>query len=102
MDLVAGDVGRGRILGVFHLVAKDEEVIFDVGEASWRGFPLGGVANCWHFDVISLKLNQKYWRSEFVRSRSTVAACVTVKKRLLWRGGFKAIQKYQPSASTPK
>jgi hypothetical protein len=45
---VPGDVGGGCVLGVFHLVAEDQEVGFDVGEAFRGRFALRGVPDCRH------------------------------------------------------
>lgn len=47
-DFVWRDVGGGLVSGVFHIVGETEELVFDVAEASRRGFALGGVADGGH------------------------------------------------------
>lgn len=51
LRLVLWDVVCGRVLRVFHLVAEDEEVFFEIAEAFWWRLALGGCADgghaCW-------------------------------------------------------
>ena len=48
VNLVSRDVGRGCVLGVFHLIREDEEVVFNIGEAFGRRFALRGVSDGGH------------------------------------------------------
>lgn len=53
LRLVFGHIVVGGVLGVLHLVAEDEQVVFDVAEALWRRLALGGMSYCWHILFIS-------------------------------------------------
>lgn len=54
MCLMFRYVVRGHVLGVLHLVAEDEEVIFDIAETVWWRLTLGCVSDRGHGVAISL------------------------------------------------
>lgn len=45
---VSRNVVRGGVFGIFHLIAEDQEVVFDVAEASGRLLSRGGRSDGWH------------------------------------------------------
>jgi hypothetical protein len=47
--LVSWNVDCGCVLGILHLVAEYQQVVFNVGEACRRGFSFRSMADGWHF-----------------------------------------------------